>query len=186
MALASLTLAFFLPPAAAAAPQAIVKIRGVSFDRSVIVGGHALDLRGATPCRYLTFKVYTAAFYAPSAARNDQEILATAPKRLVLHYHREIDKQDIREATEKGLAGNPHLNLRELRARVDLISSWYENVREGDRFALEYTPGIGSELFFNGESKGVIPGEDFARAYFGIWLSEYPLDKTYRDRLLGH
>ena len=109
----------------------------------------------------------------------------TTPKRLVLHYHRKIDKEHIREATMKGISENPTLDAKKLQAQIDLICSWYENVREGDRFWLDYTPGEGSELFFNGKSKGKIPGDDFAQAYFGIWLSDYPLDKDYRNRLLG-
>jgi len=37
----------------------------------------------------------------------------------------------------------------------------------------------------NNESQGTIPGQDFAFAYFGIWLGEKPINKKFRDRLLG-
>jgi len=37
----------------------------------------------------------------------------------------------------------------------------------------------------NGHRKGMIPGADFADAYFRIWLGERPLDTALRDRLLG-
>ena len=98
---------------------------------------------------------------------------------------RKIKKEDIVEASKRTLRKNPNIDLPGLRERLDLIYSWYENVGKGDRFRLDYTPGVGSELFFNGRSKGVIPGDDFAEAYFGIWVSDYSLSAKYQKRLLG-
>lgn len=152
---------------------------------SAAVGERLLPVRGATLCRHRGFKVYTAVFYTAPEARDLKAILGPAPKRLVLHYHRDIDKADIAEASERTLKANPNVDLKKLRARLDRIYAWYENVQEGDRFSLDYTPGKGCELFFNGQSKGVIEGDDFAEAYFGIWLSDHPISKKYRERLLG-
>ena len=173
--------------AQAVAPQSGLQtdVRGVKFDSVAAIGGRAVPLRGATLCRWRGFKVYTAAFYAVPEARSSDEVLGDVPKRLVLHYEREIPKEDIIEATVRTLRENPKVNLAELQPRLDLIYSWYQDVKEGDRFSLDYVPGEGSELFFNGESRGVIPGADFARAFFGIWVSEHPISKKYQKRLLG-
>ncbi len=32
---------------------------------------------------------------------------------------------------------------------------------------------------------GSVPGHDFAVAYFGIWLGDNPINKTFRDKLLA-
>jgi hypothetical protein len=40
-------------------------------------------------------------------------------------------------------------------------------------------------LALNGTEVGVIDGGDFARAYFGIWLGDEPIDDRFRDQLLG-
>lgn len=174
-----------LTTAASARLNPDVSVRGVRFEGAVQLPTGPVGLRGATLCRYWGFKVYTAAFYTTPEARGLDEILGPAPKRLVLHYNREIPKEDIIEASEHALRGNPEVNLPALRQRLTRIYSWYEDVKEGDRFWLDYTPGQGSALYFNGRLKGVIEGEDFARAFFGIWLSDYSLDNDYRDRLLG-
>jgi chalcone isomerase-like protein len=58
-------------------------------------------------------------------------------------------------------------------------------VSPGDRYALTYVPDVGTELRLNEESLATIPGEDFAEAYFGIWLGDQPLDEGLRDKLLG-
>jgi hypothetical protein len=48
-----------------------------------------------------------------------------------------------------------------------------------------YLPDEGTTLSRNGESLGSIPGDDFARAVFSIWLGANPIDKNFRDLLLG-
>jgi hypothetical protein len=32
---------------------------------------------------------------------------------------------------------------------------------------------------------GSVPGHDFAVAYFGLWLGDKPINKTFRDALLN-
>ena len=55
----------------------------------------------------------------------------------------------------------------------------------GDRYALSYVPGQGTELTLNGRRLVLVEGADFARVYFAIWLGERPLDDGMRDRLLA-
>ena len=43
----------------------------------------------------------------------------------------------------------------------------------------------GTTLSLNGESLGSIPGDDLARAGCAIWLGANPIDKNFRDLLLG-
>ena len=61
----------------------------------------------------------------------------------------------------------------------------YVDVKPGDRYALTYVPGVGTELAFNGKPRGVIEGADFAAAYFAIWLGPQPLDNSLKEKLLG-
>jgi hypothetical protein len=72
-----------------------------------------------------------------------------------------------------------------LRPRLDRINSLYRDVKPGDRYALTYVPGVGTQLALNGTEIGVIDGADFARAYFRIWLGEDPIDIRLRDQLIG-
>jgi hypothetical protein len=48
-----------------------------------------------------------------------------------------------------------------------------------------YLPGEGTMLSLNGERLGSIPGDDVVRAAFSIWLGANPIDKNFRDLLLG-
>jgi len=60
-----------------------------------------------------------------------------------------------------------------------------EPVEPGDRYALADRPDIGTELSKNGRPLAVIPGADFAAAYFSMWLGERPIDLSLRESLLG-
>jgi hypothetical protein len=49
---------------------------------------------------------------------------------------------------------------------------------------LTYIPGKGTELALNGESKGVVEGDDFAAALFSIWLGSKPISESLKKELL--
>ena len=72
-----------------------------------------------------------------------------------------------------------------LQERLDRIAAAYEKVGKDDRYELRYMPGAGTTLLLNDREIITLPGEDFARAYMGIWLSETPANKKFRDKLLG-
>jgi hypothetical protein len=46
-------------------------------------------------------------------------------------------------------------------------------------------PGRGTELALNGTPLGTLVGTDFSRALFGVWPGEKPIDRSFRDTLLG-
>ena len=71
-----------------------------------------------------------------------------------------------------------------LQSRIDDLSALYRDVKPGDRYALTYIPDKGTTLSLNGKSLGSIPGDDFARAVFAIWLGDNPIDQKFRDQLL--
>lgn len=149
------------------------------------VGGQKLPLRGTGLLQYLKLDMYSGAFYAPEGVDTPAEAQADIPKSLILHYHRGIKVKWMNEAAEKILKKNPEADLAALRERLDQISAAYEKVGKDDRYELRYTPGTGTTLLLNDREIITLPGADFASAYMGIWLSENPANKKFRDKLLG-
>jgi hypothetical protein len=130
------------------------------------------------------FRGYVAALYLAEGVA-PARVLADVPKRLEIEYFWGIDGSAIREAGEQILARNVSSEqLAALGPRLERIGSLYQNVEPGDRYALTYLPGRGTELAKNGVPLGVIPGADFASAYFAIWLGDRPIDAPLRDQLL--
>ena len=131
------------------------------------------------------FNVYVAALYQlPESGPRDA--LADQPRHLEIEYLRDLSKPSFLEAAEDMLAKqHDRATIESIRPGIEAINKLYQDVKKGDRYALTYVPGIGTELFFNGESKGIVPGADFARIYFTIWLGENHPYQSFRDRLVG-
>lgn len=171
--------------AAVAPARAAVEIEGVQFASRVDAGDVELELNCVGLLCYMRFlKGYVAALYV------DRDIAAAdplgdVPKRLEISYFWDIDGDDIGAAGEDLVARNVDAaTLERIRPHLDRIRALYEDVRPGDRYALTYVPGRGTELALNGEVKGVIEGAEFARAYFSIWLGREPMDVSLREQLL--
>lgn len=157
---------------------------GACFSASVGSGSTGLPLLGVAVLEYYIWEVYSIALYGPKDAVSSDKILADVPKRLSIYYLRSINRSDIIDAADKFLKSSPQVNYKAIEPRVELINSWYQSVKKGDRYELEYAPGVGTSLIFNGEKQGTIPGADFSRAYFAIWLGRQALDEDLRDQLL--
>jgi hypothetical protein len=73
--------------------------------------------------------------------------------------------------------------LAPLRPRIDRLNALHEDVKPGDRYALTYVPGAGTELARNGVALGPIEGADFAAAAFAIRLGPQPIDTALMSQL---
>lgn len=162
-------------------------VENVTFADSVTIGGTSVPLHNAALLRYLKFiKAYVAALYLPEGVPAEK-VLSDVPKRLELNYLVSIKGPDFGKGAEPTLKLNQTpAELAKLRSRIDRINSFYQDVKPGDRYALTYLPGRGTELALNGTPLTVIEGADFAAAYFGIWLGQNSIDdKLKRDLLKG-
>ncbi|MCH2173782.1 chalcone isomerase family protein [Myxococcota bacterium] len=162
------------------------EIEGVEFAQSAPDGDGELRLRGVALLRYrIVFKAYVAALYLPPRVPSDA-VLSDVPKRLEIEYFWSLDAADIaragREILQRNVTSDEFVRLERDLSQIDAA---YRDVKPGDRYALTYLPGLGTRLSLNGESLVLVPGPDFARAYFSIWLGTDPLDQGLKRALLG-
>jgi hypothetical protein len=166
--------------------DAVVKIcyHKVCFPAVCEVSGGNLPLRSAGKKDWWKFSVYDAGLYIARGV-SKEDVLSDIPKKLVLRYRRSIPGEKIVEASENKIATNPEVDFEAIRDRMNYLHSLYRSVKKGDDYALVYEPGRGTQLYFNGEKQGdVIPGADFTKAYFGIWLSKHVVCRKLRWELL--
>ena len=161
------------------------EIEGVVFQDSVSVDGREVPLRGTGLFRYMLFiKAYVGALYLPDNV-SAAHVLADIPKRLEVEYFHAIAAEDFGAATNKILGRNLDAEtLARLRPRIDQHNALYRDVEPGDRYALTYAPGKGTELTLNGVPLGTIAGADFAAALFGMWLGDQPMNPSFKQQLL--
>lgn len=178
-------LAALLLSAVSNAPCRGAEIAGVGFPDHREVADVTLDLNCVGLLNYgYFFKVYAGALYLGRGV-SPRDAAGDVPKRLELSYFRSIAGSAFGPAGDQILAKNvaPE-TLDSLRSRLDRLNAAYESVKPGDRYSLSYLPGVGTELALNGQPRILIPGADFAAAYFRIWLGEHPIDGGFRDQLL--
>lgn len=168
-----------------AVPARAVTVESVTFADQVAIGETTILLHNVALLRYLKFfKAYVAALYLPDGV-NPQEALDDVPKRLEISYLVAIRGEDFDKGAAPVLKRNlTAAELSRLHDRLDRLNAAYQDVRPGDRYALTYLPGRGTELTLNGNSLVTIEGADFAAAYFGIWLGREPIDAGLKRALL--
>jgi hypothetical protein len=173
---------FFVQPSISAATE----ITDIKFEERVKAPESDLELRGVGILRYLGFiKAYAGAFYLEEGVSID-EALGDKAKRIEVEYFRSLKGDDFGPATVKMMEKNVDKEtLERIRAQISYHNSLYEDVQPGDRYALTYIPGKGTELALNGKPKGVIEGAEFAAALFSIWIGKKPIDESFKRQIMG-
>lgn len=175
-----------LPARAVASGDAPVRVGGAAFPAWQDAGGAHLKLQGAGLFRWGWFvKVYAAAHYLDATAPGAPPE-ADVARRLEIACLVNVSAAELARATERLLARahGPEV-MRALGDRLARLRAAYVGLRPGDRYALTYTPGRGTEVSLNGRALARVEGADFARAFFSIWLGSRPVDGGLRDALLG-
>ena len=114
------------------------------------------------------------------------QALDPVPRRLELRYFHAISTADFVKATRHKVADNVSpAEMEVLAERLEQFNALYRDVEPGDRYALNYRPGKSTELELNGRVLGRIAGDDFAAAIFSMWLGPEPIDRSFKDALLG-
>ena len=159
---------------------------GTLFSATYEGEGQALLLNGQGVLRYKRIiPVYDAALYLP-ADTPAQGALGPVMKRLVVVYRVGTQAKRFADAGDVVLSRSySQDDLGALQGRLDRINALYPDPEKGDRCAITFVPGKGTELSSNGASLGWIEGDDFAEAYFSIWLGEKPASNALRDDLLS-
>lgn len=171
---------------AAGAGARVEAVEGVSFPVALRAQGETLELAGAGLLRWkYVVKAYVAALYLGGGAR-PEDVLGDVPKRLEIEYFHGIEAEDFAKVTLDRVRLNVSAaEFERLQPGLRALNALYRDVSPGDRYALTYVPGAGTELSLNGIALGAVPGADVARALFAIWLGEVPVDEPLKQALLG-
>ncbi len=162
------------------------QIDGVTFDDQYGAAGVKLTVRGYAILNYMfVIRAYAGALYLPPAVPSSRA-LSDTPRILELHYFNAISAEDFRASTTEMIRRNATPEtFNGIRREIDAMNALYRNVSPGDRYRAEYIPGKGTTLYLKGKALGTVRGEVFSKAFFSIWIGSNPIDRSFRDRLLG-
>jgi hypothetical protein len=173
--------------AAVAPPDTGHTISGVTMPETIDVDGHTLSLNGMALRKKVVFKVYVAALYLASKSGNPEEILgADAPRRMVMHFVRGVEKGKICDAWEEGLEKNTPDASAALKEQFTELCGMMEDIKNGQAFVFTYVPERGTSVEVAGAEKGTIAGKEFADAMLRCWIGPKPgPGEGFKKDLLG-
>jgi hypothetical protein len=170
-----------------AATAGATTVAGVKVPDTVDAGGHKLVLNGAGLRKKFVIKVYVGSLYLNQKQNNAAAILtADAPRRQVLHFLFDVGKGKMAEAWEEGLEDNTPNASPEVKTAFKTLSSWMEDMKEGQQIVLTYVPGTGTTVEVNGKNKGTLGGKAVADAILNTWVGPKPgPGSDFKKAILG-
>lgn len=161
-----------------------VRLGTIVIPAEVKIGPHVVPLRGGTTLRFFGLQIYYVALYQDPSVPVTDLFATTRPLQLMIHYLRPVTRQQFIDTTRNHIEDNPAHDLTKLRKRLDYLYSKYSNVQRGDVYILQWRIGEGTTITLNNANAVNIPGDDFARAFLGIWLGPGRENQDFKRRLL--
>lgn len=144
---------------------------------------NGVGIRSAT---FLNIHVYVAALYAEHPSRKAAPLLkADEPKSIVLHFKRDVSREDMVEALDEAMENNAGSAYASTRKHLKSFSKLLPTLKEGSRLSLTYRKGHGLEVFYNGRSRGVEQDDAFGNLLFRAFIGKEPADEDLKEGLLG-
>jgi hypothetical protein len=139
--------------------------------------------QGTGQMRFFGLRVYDVRLWAgePASAAN----WAALPLALEIEYARELPGGAIAERSLKEMRRQAEIDADTGARWLSEMSRLFPDVRAGDRITGVQRPGAGARFFVNGRLQGELPDAEFARLFFGIWLSPRTSEPALRAALLG-
>lgn len=150
--------------------------------------GSTLMLNGKGTRVVFFMKVYEGSLYLDAKSSDADEIInSTSPMALRIDVTSEMVTADaMKKALSEGLEKSTNNNTGAIANEIKELSSAFNSaVSSGDYFEFIYIPENGIHVLKNNEQVKLIPGLEFKRAFFGIFLSDNPIQKNLKKAMLG-
>lgn len=169
----------------ASQPAHALQISQEEFADTFKDGELELVLMGAALKRFQVLKAVAVGFYLEEGVEED-EILTPIPKRVEIAYLQNISRTELMAETTEGLRDNLSADAFDgIQEDLKTFAGWMRDMEPGDRYAMTYRPGQGTEVRLNGVLQGTIASDDFALGFFSIYVGAKPADPRAKGKLLG-
>ena len=150
--------------------------------------GSNLILNGQGTRVVFFMKVYEGSLYLENKNSDADEIInSNTSMALRIDVTSEMVTADaMKKALSEGLEKSTNNNTSHILDEIEqLSSSFNSDVASGDFYEFIFIPKIGTHVIKNNELVELIPGFDFKKAFFGIFLSNNPIQKNLKKAMLG-
>jgi hypothetical protein len=147
-----------------------------------------LRCNGTSLCEWGVFGIdlYQVALYLEAPSRSEREVIeSNQVKHLELRFSRSLSKKLMQRAYRASFRANTKQDTDRYEERIDQFVRLIPAVKKGDRLAFTCFPGQGLEIRLGKTMLGRIPGDDFGRLFFRLYVGPVPPTKAVRRGLLG-
>jgi hypothetical protein len=133
-------------------------------------------------------KVYEGSLYLETKSSDADKIINdSSPMALRLDVTSEMVTADaMKKALRDGLEKSTNNNISPILNEIEQLSSSFNSaVTSGDFYEFIYIPEIGTHVLKNNELVELITGLEFKKAFFGVFLSNNPIQKNLKKAMLG-
>lgn len=164
--------------------------KGIEFPETMVAGDEVLVLNGLGERSVFMQEVYVIGLYLMNSETDAQAVLdADEPMGLRLHVTNAFfaSSERVMSALYKGFRNNmPKGDLTPIEDKVEKFNACFsDEISKHDEFDIQYIPNTGVQVLKNGELKDTIPGADFKKNVFGIWIGETPCQEDMKTAMLA-
>jgi Chalcone isomerase-like len=171
-----------LAPLAPLAPLAAAQAATPPLPPELAAELPAARWRGTGGLRFLGMHIYDAQLWSPDTVNGDG---ASQPLALALVYARKLVGEQIASRSIKEMQRIGSFTDAQGARWQAALSQLFPDVAAGDRLTGVQRPGQSARFFLNGQYRGEVADPEFARLFFGIWLSPRTSEPRLREQLLG-
>ena len=150
--------------------------------------GNTLTKNGQGTRIIFFMKVYEGSLYLKTSSSNAKEIInMDSPMAIRIDVTSTMVTADaMKKALSEGLKKSTGNNTDPISKEIIQLSSSFDSaVSSGDNYEFIYLPNLGTHVLKNSELVELIKGIDFKKAFFGIFLSDNPIQKNLKKAMLG-
>ena len=133
-------------------------------------------------------KVYQGSLYLEVKSSDAEQIVKdNAPMAIRIDVTSEMVTADaMKKALSEGFEKSTNNEIGHISQEIEQLSlAFNSSVSSGDFYEFIYIPEIGTHVLKNNDLVEIIPGLDFKKAFFGIFLSKNPIQKNLKNAMLG-
>ena len=164
------------------------EIGGVIVPDTLTVGETQLVLNGAGIRKKFIMKIYVGALYLKQKTNDFDTILAAdEPMAIRMHFiYDGVPKERLIHGWNESFSSSREVDVAGTQNQVDAFNACFtENAAKNDVYDFVYEPGKGVTVVMQGEVKAVIPGLDFKKGLFSIWLGRNASNESLKEAMLG-
>jgi len=158
---------------------------GVEFYTETTINEVPVIINGIGVRTKYFMNMYVAALYLKKKSKEGSTII-NADEKMGIHLRlvsSMVTRERFKEAVMDGFK-NASTGKDTKEKQFTFMSFLGEEFNDQDRIYMDYAPKVGTNVYKNGVLKGTIPGIEFKKALFAIWLGKNPAQESLKDGLL--